>query len=101
MFFVSYANIIPRDYKSPGYFLSQILDLGVPNFHLNPFATNLLTGSFPLNLLVYEDIEFTCFNTLVHSYNLERVKWSHKSARPFMTDISVFYFRLENIKHRT
>lgn len=79
----------------------KFLDIGVLDFHSNPFATNLLTGSFPLNLLVYKDIETTCFTILVHSYNLERAKWSHKSARPFMTDISVFYFRLENIKHRT
>lgn len=82
-------------------FFPKFLDIGVLDFHFNPFATNVLAGSFPLNFLVYEDIESECFAILVHSYELERAKWSHKSARPFMTDTSVFYFRLENIKHRT
>lgn len=57
----------------------KFLDIGVLDFHFNPFATNVL----PLNLFVYEDTESTYFTILVHSYNLERAKWSHKSARPF------------------
>lgn len=36
--------------------IPKFLNIEVLDFHFNPFATNLLTGSFPLNLLVYEVI---------------------------------------------
>lgn len=36
--------------------IPKFLNIEVLDFHFNPFASNLLTGSFPLNLLVYEVI---------------------------------------------
>lgn len=36
--------------------IPKFLNIEVLDFHFNPFVTNLLIGSFPLNLLVYEVI---------------------------------------------
>jgi len=46
----------PKTINHLGIPILKLWDIEVLDFHFSTFATNLLIGSSPLNLMVYEDI---------------------------------------------